>query len=127
MIGLPPSVQIYLCTEMVDGRCGIDTLAARVASRLQLAPLSGHLFVFIAARGRAARILFWDHNGFVLYSKRLERGRFRLPEAVSEGATRITLEASELVLLLEGIDLRGAKRRPRWVPPTTETSASSSG
>lgn len=95
-----------------------------VRSTLALDPMSGHLFCFVAAHGRSARILFWDHNGFVLYAKRLERGRFRLPAEVPAAATHVTLEAADLMLLLEGIDLRGARRRPRWEPSSAATSAS---
>ncbi len=124
MISLPPSVRLFLCTEMVDGRMGIDALAGMVQSRLALDPLSGHLFIFLAGRGRYARILFYDHNGFVLYSKRLERGRFHMPQEVADGAAHLTLEAADLVLLLEGIDLRGATRRPRWQPPTAAPAPS---
>lgn len=117
MIALPPAVRIYVCAQVVDGRRGIDTLAAMVQSTLALDPLSGHLFVFVAGRGRYVRILFWDHNGYVLYSKRLERGRFVLPRDLPADATHLQLEAAELMLLLDGIDLRGAQRRPRWTPP----------
>lgn len=117
MISLPPSVRIFLYGTPVDGRMGFDALSGLVMSAMGFDPLCGHLFVFFAARGRIARILFWDHNGFVLYSKRLERGRFTLPREVPEGATHVTLEAADLFLLLEGIDLRGARRRPRWHPP----------
>lgn len=117
MISLPPSVKIFLCASPVDGRKGIDTLAALVQSHFGLDPLSGHLFLFLAGHGRQARILFWDHNGFVLYSKRLERGRFTAPRQAPEGATHLHLEATDLVLLLEGINLQGARRRPRWEPP----------
>ena len=115
-MALPPSVRIYLCTVPVDGRKGIDSLAGMVQSSFSVDVLSGHLFVFLAGHGRYARILFWDHNGFVLYSKRLERGRFRLPREVPEGVAQVSIEASELMLLLEGIDLRGARQRPRWQP-----------
>ncbi len=123
MISLPPSVRIYLCADVIDGRMGIDAFSGMVSSTLSLDPLSGHLFVFLAGRGRYARILFWDHNGFVLYSKRLERGRFNLPREVPEGITHVTIEASDLVLLLEGIELRDARRRPRWQPPQTPAPA----
>lgn len=116
MISLPPSVKIYLCTRFVDGRRGLDSLAAMVQSSLSLDPLSGHLFVFLGAQGRSVRILFWDRDGFALYCKRLERGRFRFPRQLPEGASHLSLEASELLLLLEGIDLKGARRRPRWSP-----------
>lgn len=117
MISLPPSVKIFLCATPVDGRKGIDTLATLVQSRFELDPLSGHLFLFLAAHGRQARILFWDRDGFVLYSKRLERGRFVAPRAAPDGGTHLALEAAELALLLSGIDLRGSRRRPRWEPP----------
>jgi transposase len=97
MISLPPSVRIYLCADIVDGRMGIDALSGMVSSTLSLDPLSGHLFVFLAARRRCARILFWDHNGFVLYSKRLERGRFQCD---GEGLFSTVQTSSGLSLVL---------------------------
>ena len=83
---------------------------------MQLDPLSGHLFLFLSRRGHMARILFWDRSGFILITKRLERGRFRFPRAMPTGTARVSIDASELALLLDGIDLRGATRRPRWQP-----------
>ena len=62
------------------------------------------------------RILFWDRSGCVLWAKRLERGRFRLPASWLDGAQTATIEAAELSLCLEGIDLLHARRRPRWTP-----------
>jgi transposase len=123
MMTLPPSVHIYLCATLIDGRRGIDSLAAMVRSTLEVDPFSGHLFVFLASRGRGVRILFWDRNGFALYLKRLEKGRFHLPREVPEGATSITLDPADLAMLLEGIDLRGATRRARWEPALGATTA----
>jgi transposase len=119
VLTLPPSVRIWVATAPVDGRKGIDALAAIARSALGLDPLAGHLVLFVAAHGRYARLLFWDHNGWVLYSKRLERGRFQLPREVPADATHVAIEAADLVLLLEGIDLRGARRRARWTPPSS--------
>ncbi|MEI7445610.1 MAG: IS66 family insertion sequence element accessory protein TnpB [Burkholderiales bacterium] len=77
------------------------------------------------ARGKTLECnLFWDRNGFALYLKRLEKGRFHLPREVPEGATAITLDPADLAMLLEGIDLRGATRRPRWEPALDATTAS---
>lgn len=118
MVTLPASVKIYVATAPVDGRRGIDGLAALVLSHLQLDPLSGSLFFFLSRRGHLARILFFDRSGFVLITKRLERGRFRLPRSFPPDATQVQIDASELALILEGIDLRGATRRPRWQPPS---------
>jgi transposase len=92
-------------------RCSFDGLTARVASVLAADPFSGHLFVFRNRRGDRVKILFWDRSGFCLWYKRLERGTFRFPEAAGSS---VEVEAAELMLLLEGIDLRGARRRPRW-------------
>jgi transposase len=116
MLTLPPSVRIYVAAEPVDMRNQIDGLSQAVRSVIQQEPLSGHLFVFFNRRGDQTRLLFWDRNGYCLVSKRLERGVFRLPPR-PEGARHIELEAAELALILEGIELEGAKRRPRWTPP----------
>lgn len=113
MLSLPPSVRVFVATELVDMRKSFDALALLVEGVLQQDPLSGHLFVFVGKRGNVCKILFWDRTGYALFCKRLERGRFRLPSRPAIGAS-VSLEAAELVLLLEGIDLAGAKRRPRW-------------
>ena len=115
MLSLPPTVRIYLCAEPVDLRRGFDGLAAATRQLLRADPLSGHLFCFVNRRRDRAKILVWDRSGFWLLYKRLERGRFALPRP-AEGARHVELEATELALLLEGIDLAGARRRPRWEP-----------
>ena len=117
MLSLPPAVRVFLSAGAVDGRLGIDGLAALVRDAFDLDPLSGHLFVFRNRRGDRARILNWDRSGFWLLQKRLERGVFRFPSG--EGA-RVEVEAAELALLLEGIDLVGARRRPRFTPATSQ-------
>ena len=117
MLTLPPSVRIYLATTPVDGRRGIDSLAGTVLSTLSLEPLSGHVFCFVSKRRHQIKILFWDRTGFVLITKRLERGCFRLPTDVAPEATHLDLESPELTLILEGIDLHRSRRRPRWTPP----------
>lgn len=113
MLSLPPSTLIFVATERVDGRKGIDGLAAIVRSQFHRDPLGGHLFVFFSRRGDRARILYWDRNGYVLTMKRLERGTFKVAPATG---THAPVEAAELLLILEGIDLAAARRRPRWVP-----------
>lgn len=113
MLMLPPSVRIYLATEPVDCRKSFDGLAAMTRSVLRQDPLSGHLFVFCNKRRDQVRILVWDRNGFALWSKRLERGVFKLPEPRA-GDSHVEVEAGQLGLILEGIDLTGARRRRRW-------------
>jgi transposase len=116
MLTLPPSVRIYLAAEPVDLRRGHDGLHAIVRNAWKLDPFGGHLFAFVGRRGNRIKILFWDRGGFVIYYKRLERGRFRLPRP-REGATSITLDATQLGMLLDGIDVDRVHRARHWSPP----------
>lgn len=115
MLTLPPSVRIYLASEPVDMRRGHDGLAAIVQRQWAVDLYEGHLFVFVGRRGDRVKILFWDRGGFVLYYKRLERGRFRLPR-IAAGERSIALGASELAMLLDGIDVASVKQPKRWLP-----------
>ncbi len=112
---LPPSVRIYLAVESVDMRRGHDGLAAIVRNQWKLDLYSGHLFVFLGKRADRVKILFFDRGGFVVYYKRLERGRFRLPR-VPAGSTSVTMDAAELGMLLSGIDLARVERPQLWTP-----------
>jgi len=71
------------------------------------------LFLFRSRRGDRLKILQWDQDGFVLWYKRLETGVFKLPR-VSEGARSLELRASELAMVLDGIDVSKLKRVPRY-------------
>lgn len=116
MLSLPPSVRIYLANQPVDGRKGVDSLAAIVRSVFDLDPLSGHLYVFFSKRKNRVRIVYWDRNGFAMWTKRLEAGRFLAPFDAEGKLSAKHLEAAELGLILEGIELAGARRRRRWEP-----------
>jgi len=105
-------VKIYLCTAATDMRKGFDTLAALVRDFIGRDPLSGHLFLFVSRRRDRLKILYWDADGFALWYKRLEEGTFRTPR-MSCGAAGVELKASELAMLLEGVDLRSIKRGKR--------------
>jgi len=94
-------------------RKGFDSLAALVREHLGHDPLSGHLFLFVGRHRDRIKILYWDRDGFALWYKRLEEGTFRLPPAKRCGAS-VELSASELAMLLAGIDLTSIKRRKRF-------------
>src|SRR5215472_18708835 len=108
MAGLPSlqaldraqSTRIWLATEASDMRCGFDRLAERVRVVIGQDPLSGHLFIFRSRRGDRLKIVLWDQDGFVLWYKRLELGKFKLPR-VPEGAHSLELRASELAMILD--------------------------
>lgn len=116
MLSLPPSVRVFVATQPVDGRKGADSLMVIVRDVLGHDPLGGHLFVFFSRRLDRVRVVYWDRNGFAMWSKRLERGRFRPSFSRDGRLAAAAIEAAELALILEGIDLAGARRRPRWEP-----------
>jgi transposase len=112
MLTLPTSVEIYLAAEPADMRKGFDGLGAVVLSR-GLDIYSGHLFVFLSKRRDRVKILTWDRGGFVLYYKRLERGRFKLPLL---GGDTVRLDAGQLAMLLDGVDIKRVQRNCVWKP-----------
>ncbi len=116
MLTLPPSVRIFVCLSPADMRRSLDGLSAMTREVLREDPLSGHLFVFFNRRCNRTKILFWDRSGLCLYYKRLEKGVFRPSALARADQKRIEIEAADLALLLEGIDLSHAKRRPRFTP-----------
>jgi transposase len=106
--------RIWVCLQPQDGRKGIDGLAAVVTAQLARDPLSGDLYVFRNRRGDRLKILAWQGDGFALYLRRLERGTFAFPSA---DAAEVAITATELAMLLGGIELGSAKRRPRYERP----------
>lgn len=124
MLSLLPGVRLFVATQPVDGRKGADSLVALVRSELGYDPLGGYLFVFFSRRCDRVRVVYWDRDGFALWSKRLERGRYR-PSFSPDGRLQAqAVEAAELSLILEGIELVEWRRRPRWVPSPMWTNAS---
>jgi transposase len=115
------SVRVYLCTSPADMRKGFDTLAAMVKEYLGYDPWSGHLFLFVGRDRDRIKILHWDRDGYVLWYKRLEEGTFRLPS--KNTGKSVELKASELAMLLAGIDLTSIKRRKRYQSRCTSGSA----
>jgi transposase len=111
-----PGVRIFLCMQVTDMRRSFDRLAEMVQQSLQQDPLSGHLFVFRNRSGDKLKIFYWDSDGFAQWYKRLEEGIFRFPRIV-DGQSSIEVKASELAMLLEGIDLRSIKRIKRFRIP----------
>lgn len=96
---------------VTDLRKSFDTLASLVCEVMEEDPQSGHLFVFLNRRRDRVKILWWDRSGYCLLAKRLERGRFHIYDQSSGNEVRYEVTMSDLSLLLEGIDLRQARRR----------------
>jgi transposase len=115
MLSLPRSVRIFVASSAVDMRRGHDGLFAIVREQWKKDPFTGHLFVFFGRGHDRAKILFWDRGGFVVYYKRLERGRFRWvrPE---DDAPHLEVDGTDLTMLLDGIDVRQVRRPRGWNP-----------
>jgi transposase len=114
VLTLPPSVRVFLCLAPADMRRSLDGLAAMTREILREDPLSGHLFVYFNRRRDRVKVLFWDRSGLALYYKRLEKGTFRLSAFEGGVSQRAEIESAELALILEGIELANARRRPRF-------------
>jgi transposase len=119
MLTLGTSGHIWVCVEVVDGRKSFDGLAAVVTAKLGRDPLSGDLFVFKNRRGDRLKILAWQGDGFALYLRRLERGSFAFPRA---NTAEVSVTATELAMILGGIELQATKRRTRYQRPQPSRS-----
>jgi transposase len=115
------AARIWLATKPADMRCGFDRLAELAHGVTGQDPLSGHLFLFRSRNGDRLKILLWDKDGYVLWYKRLEEGVFKWPR-FDPAAASVELKASELAMLLDGIDLQSVKRSKRYTRPTPERS-----
>jgi len=119
VLSLPPSVRLFVASQPVDGRKGADSLMVIVRDVFGQDPLSGHLFVFFSKRCERIRVVYWDRNGFATWTKRLEIGRFRPSFSADGRLTSMPVEAAELALIVEGIELAGARRQRRWQSQST--------
>ncbi len=112
MLSLAAQVRIFAATDPVDFRKAHDGLIALVRDTFGADPFDGSLFVFFNRRRDRVKLLLFDHNGFWLFCKRLEVGTFR--SLRGHGETKVKIDRAELLMLLEGIDLKEGKRRQHF-------------
>jgi transposase len=98
-------------------RKSIDGLMAIVQGELRQDAYSGHLFVFVSRRCDRVKMLTWGKGGFVLVYKRLERGQFKLPH-MDPSTMAVAIDATQLAMLLDGIDFGRVRRPDHWTPPS---------
>ncbi len=111
MLGIGAATRVFLAAGATDMRKGFDGLFGLVRDRLLEDPLSGHVYGFANRQRTRVKLLYWDGSGLWVCAKRLEKGRFRWPEAGAEPSLR--LSGAELAALLEGLEL-GARPRQGW-------------
>lgn len=109
MLSLSSAVKVFVAVDPVDLHLSFDRLAGLVRSRLGENPLSGSLFVFFNKRRDKVKIFLFDRTGYAIFYKRLEVGSF---EAVvsTDGRGQVAIDTTALTLLLEGVDLKAARR-----------------
>ena len=134
MLSLPLPVRVYLCLEPTDMRRSFDGLCRMVRDFVGADPLSGDLFVFRSKRGDRVKLLYWLGDGLAIWYRRLEKGTFVFPESAAAaglswsravGVRGLEIRATDLAMLLDGIDLASVKRQPRYQRPAAATANTS--
>lgn len=111
MLGLSANLRYFLCCSTIDIRNGFDGLSGIVRNHLKKDPVSGDVFIFLNKTRTHIKLLYWDGDGFALFYKRLERGRYTFT-AGREPSKQMKRE--ELLMLLEGLSFDGMSRKKRY-------------
>jgi len=106
----------FLYGHPTDMRKSFDGLCGIVTSKMKQDPMGGDLFIFINKKRNRIKMLRWEPGGFVLFYKRLEKGTFEFPDKASRQG-RWHIDYSELMMIVTGISMKHAKKRPRFYPP----------
>lgn len=114
MFSLTSSLSYYLYRGHTDMRRSFDALSGMVRQELHRDPMSGEVFIFISRSRNAVKLLHWEHGGFVLYYKRLEKGTFELPRMDEQGNC-CRMKWSQLMMMVEGISMKDIKLRKRFI------------
>jgi len=115
MFGIPRGLKVFLYGKPCDMRKGFNGLYGLVQNEMHLDPMKGYLFVFINKPRTHIKVLFWDQDGLVIFYKRLEKGTFKRPTALSEALNSELLQ-EDLYFILRGIDFEKTKKRKRYLP-----------
>ena len=116
MFSLSPLTRVFVYSAPTDMRRQFDGLAALVKHVLAQDVLAGDYFIFFNRSCTLCKALRWEGDGFSIWAKRLESGRFQLPDPSGDSLAR-EVDAVTLSLILNGIDLRTAQRRKRFTAP----------
>lgn len=112
MLSLSSAQRYFIYSDLADMRKGFDSLSGLVRSEFKMNPLSGDVFIFLSRTRNKIKLLQWERDGFAIYYKRLEKGRFELPEKM-EGKS-MPISSQKLMLIMEGIKLSSIKKHKRY-------------
>lgn len=113
MLSFSSRQRYFLYRGVTDMRKGFNGLSGLVREHISHELMSGDVFIFLNKRRDRIKLLVWDRNGFVVWYKVLERGTFEMPVA---GKASLEMSWTDIQLLLEGIEIKSAKRRKRYLP-----------
>lgn len=115
MFSLTPHHRYYIYRESCDMRKGINGLSGLVRNEMNRNPLSGEVYVFINRSRNLMKLLIFENDGYLLYSKRLSAGRFQnFQNRISTQDAPLLISYQELHLMIRGIDLYSIKKRKRF-------------
>lgn len=118
MLSVSSQTRVFLAREAVDMRKSFNGLIGLAESVLEQDPLSGHLFVFINRRRDRIKLLYWGGTGFCIWYQQLEEGGYQLPDVTTADEQKgIEITATQLSLILDGVDLSSVRQRPRYRLP----------
>ena len=109
--------RFYLYGSPADMRKSFDGLSGLVTNQMKADPLNGSVYLFVNRVRNRLKMLVWDAGGFWLLCKRLEQGRFQLPEAGQH-----ELDYHTLLMLINGVDYTQIKRKKRYKKMEKELS-----
>jgi len=112
---IPRGIEIFVGLEPIDLRWSFDRLCGVVEDRIGRDPRSEALFVFFGKRRTALKVFFYDGTGLCVFYKRIDKGRYRIPEPSDERATTVVIDDRELDALLDGIEVAAPRRQRRRV------------
>jgi len=121
MLSFPPGLQVFMAVEPIDMRKSFDGLSAAVQAVFDRKVLDGHLFLFLNRRRDLLKCLWWDRDGLAIFAKRLELGSYEVPRHEPQ-TKQLRLDATQLALLLSGVQLASVKRRRRYEPTPLSTA-----
>jgi transposase len=110
---IPMGSKVHVALKPEDMRKSFNGLSVAVRNELAADPMSGHLFVFMNKQKDMVKTLWWHRGGYCIFSRRLEKGRFKSLIHISEGKS-VEINGTELMMLLEGIDLSKVKLPRVW-------------
>ncbi len=125
MLSVSSQTRVFLARDAVDMRKSFNGLIGLTESVLEQDPLSGHLFVFINRRRDRIKLLYWGGTGFCIWYQQLEQGGYQLPDVTTADERKgIEITATQLSLILDGVDLSSVRQRPCYRLPVDRVPTS---